>query len=316
MHNSVNQILDWSEWGQQWVDYLMHKRKWTPERKKELQQFSRLFSRIGKKASQLLYQENEEEISRLALEVGEVRKQFRSFLRLVSEKPPGHGEAIIPVSMGPEPAPVARPVPIGKHQLPPLPYDYAALEPYIDRGTMRIHHDILHRRYVENLNKAEDKLAEARKTNNFDLVKHWERELAFNGAGHYLHTLFWNVMSPTGGGQPRGELADQLIRDYGSIEAFRRQFSQAADKVEGSGWAILAWSPRAQRTEILQAEKHQNLTQWESIPLLALDVWEHAYFLQYGSDRMKYIDAWWNIVNWPYVQDRYLQARRLRWQPY
>src|SRR5690606_31989186 len=104
-------------------------------------------------------------------------------------------------------------------------------------------------------------------------------QLAFNGAGHYLHTLFWDVMSPDGGGKPQGELADQLDRYFGSFDAFKRQFSKAAEEVEGSGWALLVWSPRAQHVEILQAEKHQNLTQWESIPILVLDVWEHSYFL-------------------------------------
>jgi len=206
-------------------------------------------------------------------------------------------------------------VPIGGHTLPPLPYPYNALEPYIDERTMRIHHDRHHRAYVEGLNLAEKKLEEARRTGNFDLVKHWERELAFNGAGHYLHTLFWETMSPDGGGRPGGELATQITRDFGSLDAFRRQFSAAAEKVEGGGWAILVWSPRSRRLEILTAEKHQNLSQWDAVPLLPLDVWEHAYYLKHQNDRAAYIRDWWHVVNWPAVEKRFAKARTLRWSP-
>ncbi|EHS59271.1 Fe-Mn family superoxide dismutase, partial [Paenibacillus sp. Aloe-11] len=142
-----------------------------------------------------------------------------------------------------EKASPGRAVPIGGHRLPPLPYPYNALEPYIDEKTMRIHHDKHHLSYVNDLNKAEKKLEEARKTGDFDLVKHWERELAFNGGGHYLHTLFWTIMSPQGGGKPSGPLAEQIKKDFGSFEAFKKHFSAAAEKVEGGGWAILGWSP-------------------------------------------------------------------------
>ncbi|WP_307728585.1 superoxide dismutase [Alkalicoccobacillus plakortidis] len=208
------------------------------------------------------------------------------------------------------------PVPIGGHTLPPLPYATNALEPYIDAETMRIHHDILHKKYVDDLNKAELELQQARKTGNYDLVKHWERELAFNGAGHYLHTLFWTVMSPDGGGFPMGELSTQIQQDFGSFEQFKAQFSAAAEKVEGAGWALLVWSPRAHHLEILQAEKHQNLSQQDQVPLLALDVWEHAYYLKYKNVRKDYIDQWWNVVNWPEVSKRFALAKKLRWQPY
>ncbi|MNJ37829.1 Superoxide dismutase [Mn/Fe] [compost metagenome] len=178
-------------------------------------------------------------------------------------------------------------VPIGGHTLPPLPYPYNALEPHIDEKTVRIHHDIHHKSYVDNLNKAEKKLQEARKSGNFDLIKHWERELAFNGAGHYLHTIYWDTMNPKGGGKPQGELAEQIRKDFGSYEAFKNQFTNAADKVEGGGWAILVWSPRSHRLEILMAEKHQNLSQWDVVPLLALDVWEHSYYLKHQNERGK-----------------------------
>lgn len=210
----------------------------------------------------------------------------------------------------------AHPVPIGGHKLPPLPYPYNALEPYIDEQTMRIHHDKHHQTYVDDLNKAEIKLQEARKSGNFDLVKHWERELAFNGAGHYLHTIFWDIMNPQGGGKPEGALMEQIKRDFGSYDEFHKQFSSAAEKVEGGGWAVLVWSPRSHRLEILTAEKHQNLSQWDIVPLLPLDVWEHAYYLKHQNKRKDYIKDWWNVVYWPAVAERFEQARKLKWQPF
>lgn len=207
-------------------------------------------------------------------------------------------------------------VPIGGHKLPPLPYPYNALEPYIDEKTVRIHHDKHHLQYVEDLNKAEKKLEESRKNGNFELVKHWERELAFNGAGHYLHTIYWDTMNPKGGGMPEGELAKQIRKDFGSFEAFRKHFTQAAEKVEGGGWAILVWSPRSHRLEILQAEKHQNLSQWDVIPLLPLDVWEHSYYLKHQNQRKNYIADWWKVVYWPAVDQRFAVARQVKWTPY
>ncbi|WP_433945413.1 Fe-Mn family superoxide dismutase [Paenibacillus sp. SN-8-1] len=233
--------------------------------------------------------------------------------------PENHAELISGASKND--APIAagiqdQPVPIGGHKLPPLPYPYNALEPHIDETTMRIHHDKHHQSYVDNLNKAEKKLEEARRTGNFDLVKHWERELAFNGAGHYLHTIYWSTMNPKGGGRPEGPLADQIRRDFGSYEAFQKQFTKAAEEVEGGGWTILVWSPRSHRLEILQAEKHQNLSQWDVVPLLPIDVWEHSYYLKHQNERKKYIADWWKVVYWPEVAARYNEARKLKWQPF
>ncbi|GAA0367099.1 superoxide dismutase [Bacillus horti] len=209
-----------------------------------------------------------------------------------------------------------RSVPIGEQRLPPLPYAYDALEPYISEEIMRLHHDKHHQSYVDGLNKAEKMMAEARRTGNYDLLRHWEREAAFNGSGHYLHTIFWHNMKPNGGGRPSGELAHQINESFGSLDRFMRHFSEAADRVEGIGWAILVWAPRAQRLEILQADKHQNFAQWDVIPLLVLDVWEHAYYLQYRTDKRAYIQNWWNLVNWDYVEKRFNEAKELRWHPY
>ncbi|MDB5053076.1 MAG: Superoxide dismutase, partial [Bacilli bacterium] len=208
------------------------------------------------------------------------------------------------------------PVPIGGHTLPPLPYDYNMLEPYIDEKTMRLHHDKHHKSYVDGLNKAEKMMEKARKTGDFELITHWEREAAFHGAGHYLHTIFWYNMIPHGGGEPTGGLQSQIKKDFGSFSDFKKHFSAAAEKAEAVGWAILVWAPRSQRLEILQAEKHQNLSQWDVIPLLVLDVWEHAYYLKYQNDRKSYIEAWWNVVNWDNVRERYEKARTLTWKPH
>lgn len=234
-------------------------------------------------------------------------------LHEASSPPPSLSEAELSIQgMGDS----GQAVPIGGHRLPPLPYAYDALEPYIDEKTMRIHHDIHHQSYVDGLNKAEKKLEEARKSGDFELVKHWERELAFNGAGHYLHTIFWNIMNPRGGGEPGGELAQQIKNYFGSFDRFKKQFTEAADKVEGGGWAILVWSPRSHRLEILQAEKHQNLSQWDVVPLLTLDVWEHAYYLKHQNKRKDYINDWWKVVYWPEVADRFKHASKLKWKPF
>lgn len=209
-----------------------------------------------------------------------------------------------------------RPVPIGGHTLPPLPYPYNALEPYIDEKTMHLHHDKHHKSYVEGLNKAEKEMEKARQSGNFSLIKHWEREAAFNGAGHYLHTIFWKNMKPKGGGKATGAIAREINRTFGGFEKFKQHFSAAAEKVEGGGWALLIWAPRAHRVEILQAEKHQNLSQQDMIPILVLDVWEHAYYLKYNSDRKAYIDAWWHVVDWDNVNYRFLKARKVKWKPF
>ncbi|WP_019154357.1 superoxide dismutase [Robertmurraya massiliosenegalensis] len=207
-------------------------------------------------------------------------------------------------------------VEIGKHQLPPLPYAYDALEPAISEEIMRLHHTKHHQSYVDGLNKAENKLDEARRKGDFSLVKHWSRELAFHGSGHYLHTIFWNNMSPNGGGKPSGKLLKEIEKYFGSFDSFKNHFTEAANAVEGVGWAILVWSPRARHLEILQSERHMLLTQWDTIPLLVLDVWEHAYYLQYKNERADYVNNWWEIVNWNDVEQRFLKAKPLVWKPF
>lgn len=195
-------------------------------------------------------------------------------------------------------------VPPGGHRLPPLPYPYDALEPVIGRKTLQIHHDRHHLSYVEGLNKAELKLVEARRTGDFSLVKHWEREIAFNGSGHILHSIYWTVMAPGGRGTPGFYTRREIERYFGSFASFQGQFGEAAIQVEASGWGILALVPSWGRLEILTAEKHQNLTQWGAIPVLVVDAWEHAYYLDYQNRRGDYVRSWWSLVNWEEVERR------------
>lgn len=197
-----------------------------------------------------------------------------------------------------------RVLPPGGHRLPPLPYSYTALEPYISARTLRIHHDILHLGYVKGLNEAEEKLAKARQDSDFSLVDHWEWELAFQGSGHILHSIYWATMGPWGKRRPFGLTLELLEEYFGSWLTFREQFTNAAVNIAGSGWAVLVWQAPWNRLEILTAQKHQNLTQWGFIPVLVLDVWEHAYYLDYENRRKEYIEAWWHIVNWSEVEQR------------
>ena len=196
-------------------------------------------------------------------------------------------------------------IPAGQHQLPPLPYPYNAMEPLIGEQTMRIHHDKHHRSYVEGLNRAELALVEARKNGRYEFIKYWENELAFNGSGHILHSIYWTIMTyPGKGGSPEPRTVEQIKDYFGGVEQFKEQFKDATEQVEGSGWGILTWQPSWGHMEILQAGIHQNLTQWSGIPLLVCDVWEHAYYLNYQNRRRDYINAWWNLINWREVERR------------
>jgi len=195
------------------------------------------------------------------------------------------------------------------HELPPLPYAYNALEPHIDEQTMHLHHDMHHKGYVDGLNKAEEMLAKARETGDFALIKHWEREVAFHGSGHILHSIFWSNLGPKGGGEPDSDLAAQIRKDFGGFDAFKAQLVAATVAVEGSGWGILTWQPLGERLVVLTAEKHQNLTQWGAVPLLVLDVWEHAYYLKYQNRRADFVKTLFNIVNWKDVAERLARAK-------
>ncbi|MBX7254990.1 MAG: superoxide dismutase [Candidatus Hydrogenedentes bacterium] len=193
---------------------------------------------------------------------------------------------------------------VTEHTLPPLPYPYEALEPYIDVKTMQLHHDKHHAAYVKGLNTAEAALAKARAANDFAMIQYWSKSAAFNGGGHALHSLFWTIMAPNGkggGGEPSGALGDKIKEDFGSFDAFKAHFAAAAKGVEGAGWGLLHYRHSDSRLIVLQAENQHKLSQWDTTPLMGIDVWEHAYYLKYQNDRAAYVDAWWNVVNWPQV---------------
>jgi Fe-Mn family superoxide dismutase len=170
---------------------------------------------------------------------------------------------------------------------------------------MRLHHDEHHQGYVEGANKALHQLAQMRKRGQFEGIKHLKRDLSYNLSGHILHSIFWQNMSPTGGGEPAGALADAITRDFGSVDAMRQGFSAAAENVEDSGWGMLVYDHLADQLLVTQAEDHNDLAVQGTTPLLVLDVWEHAYYLQYTNNRSKYITNWWHVVNWDDVAARY-----------
>lgn len=199
------------------------------------------------------------------------------------------------------------------YELPPLPYPYDALEPHIDKATLEFHHDKHHKGYVDGLNAALAKLDEARKSGDFALAQHYERLVAFHGAGHQNHVQYWTNMAPAGkggGGEPTGPLADQIKRDFGSFEAFKKEMTAATVSVEGSGWGLLAWEPLGKRLITLSLMNHQNSAFVGAIPLLICDAWEHAYYLKYQNRRAEYITNWWNVVNWPKVADFFAKAKK------
>jgi len=202
-----------------------------------------------------------------------------------------------------------------EYTLPPLPYAADALEPVIDAQTMTLHHDKHHAGYVKGLNAAIAALAAAREggtsSKGLDAIRDATDALAFNGSGHALHSVFWTNMKKGGGGEPKGALGSQIAADFGSFANFQAQFSTASKKVQGSGWGILAFEPLGGRLIVLGAEKHQNLTMFGCVPLLVIDVWEHAYYLKYQNNRGGYVDAFWNVINWENVDGRLAAAKKL-----
>lgn len=206
------------------------------------------------------------------------------------------------------------PAAVKEYALPPLGYAPDALEPHIDKETMLLHHDKHHAAYVKGLNEAIAGLATARKggtPEDLAKVRGLTDSLAFNGSGHLLHVIFWKGMKKGGGGQPKGELAQMIDRDFGNFAAFMAHFNTAAQTVQGSGWGILAWEPLSARLIVLGAEKHQNATMFGCVPLLCVDVWEHAYYLRYQNRRADYVKAFGNVIDWANVAERLNQAMKL-----
>jgi superoxide dismutase, Fe-Mn family len=193
--------------------------------------------------------------------------------------------------------------------LPDLRYDYSALEPHISGEIMELHHDKHHANYVKGANTALDKLAAARNADDFSAINKLQKDLAFNLSGHVLHALFWENLSPDGGGEPTGLLAEQLGTDFGGFERFRRHMTEAANTIQGAGWALAAWDPASRRVVVEQVYDHQGNHGQGTVPLLAIDAWEHAFYLQYRNVKAEFFEAVWNIVNWVDVAVRLANSK-------
>lgn len=197
---------------------------------------------------------------------------------------------------------------MAEYTLPDLDWDYAALEPHISGQINELHHQKHHAGYVNGANAALEKLDEARAKQDFSAIVLHEKSLAFNLGGHVNHTLWWKNLSPNGGDKPTGELAAAIDDAFGSFDIFRAQFNAAATTVQGSGWAALGWDTLGNRLRIFQVYDHQSNFPLGTVPLLLLDMWEHAFYLQYKNVKADFANAFWNIVNWEDVQSRYAAA--------
>jgi Fe-Mn family superoxide dismutase len=197
---------------------------------------------------------------------------------------------------------------VADYTLPDLPYDYSALAPAISPRIMELHHDKHHAAYVAGANLALEKLDEIRAAGNFATVNMLEKNLAFNLGGHVNHSIFWKNLSPDGGDKPDGELGAAIDDNFGSWDTFRAQFEAVALGIQGSGWAIVAWDGLSQKLVIVQLYDHQANIAPTLVPIAILDMWEHAFYLDYVNVKADYIKAWWTIVNWADAQERFAAA--------
>ena len=197
------------------------------------------------------------------------------------------------------------------YALPELSYGYDALEPHVSREVLQLHHDAHHAAYVKGANETLDKLADARRERRFDYIGQLEKSLAFNVAGHVLHSLLWKNLAPNGNGSPNGELKAQLERDFGGFTSFKEQLTAAAAAVQGSGWGALSWEPLGGRLVVEQVYDHQGNTGNATVPILVVDMWEHAYYLQYRNKKAAWLEAFWQLVNWDDVAERLAKVRKV-----
>lgn len=195
------------------------------------------------------------------------------------------------------------------YTLPELTYDYAALEPHISARIMELHHSKHHAAYVAGANAALEQMSEARATNSFGAINKLEKDLAFHLGGHINHSIFWTNLTPEGQERPSGELASAIDEFFGSFDAFKAHFNAASLGIQGSGWGILSWDPVGARLIVQQLFDQQANTAQGTIPLLQLDMWEHAFYLDYQNVKADYVAAFWKIVSWPDVQARFEAAR-------
>ena len=195
------------------------------------------------------------------------------------------------------------------YTLPDLPYDYGALEPHISGEIMQLHHDKHHNTYVTALNEVLEKLAAAREKGDFGAIVGMEKTLSFNLGGHLNHSVFWKNLSPDGGDKPDGELAAAINESFGSFDGFQAHFTSAATTIQGSGWAILAWDTLGQSLHIVQLYDQQANVPVCMVPIVMVDMWEHAFYLQYKNVKPDYVKAWWNVVTWADAAARFEAAR-------
>ncbi|MCW4459496.1 superoxide dismutase [Microbacterium sp. MPKO10] len=198
---------------------------------------------------------------------------------------------------------------MAEYTLPELGYDYGALAPSISGTIMELHHSKHHQAYVTGANTALEKLAEARDSGDFGNVSKLEKDLAFNLGGHVNHSIFWTNLSPNGGDRPTGELDAAITDNFGSFDKFQAHFNAAALGIQGSGWAALMWDSIGQKLLIQQFYDQQSNFPAGTVPLLLLDMWEHAFYLDYQNVKGDYVKAFWNIVDWANVQERFTTAR-------
>ena len=206
---------------------------------------------------------------------------------------------------------------MGKYTLPEIPYAYDALEPHIDAQTMEIHHSKHHQKYTDGMNGALEKLSpELQEKDIEEILSNINQvpddvkgAINFNGGGYDNHKLFWNSMKQNGGGEPTGAIADAINDSFGSFAEFKELFSSKTAPIQGSGWGWLVYNPNSGKVEY-KAMSNQTSPRTEGlVPLLGLDVWEHAYYLKYQNKRPDYIAAWWNVINWDEVNDRFSKAK-------
>ena len=193
---------------------------------------------------------------------------------------------------------------IQTYELPSLDFEYTALEPHYDAEALELHHRKHHAAYVAGANDTLSNLWEARGRHDYASLNQLQKNLAFHLSGHVLHSMFWKNLSPDGGGKPSGELVGALDRAFEGQQLFREQFSNAALGMQGSGWAALSWDPVGSSLVVEQIYDHQGNTGNGTIPLLVLDMWEHAFYLQYRNDKQKWVDAFWELVDWTDVEKR------------
>jgi len=203
---------------------------------------------------------------------------------------------------------------MASYALPDLGYDYGALEPHISGEIMELHHGKHHKAYVDKANETLEKLDEALAKNDLSRVAPLEKSLAFNLSGHVLHSIFWKNLMPRGGDAPTGQLARFITRDFGSFERFKAQLSEVAATIMGSGWAALVWEPMAQRLVTCQIYDHQSNLNQGGMPLMVIDAWEHAYYLQYKNQKKEFFKAVWNLWSWDDVAARFETAREVNLQ--